>query len=138
MTDEQFEAKVAELRQAQKNYFATRDRSYLEQSKSLEREIDEELEARKDKKQRMFDLDPDTPEWCKLDKEMPDVKDGAFVSFMSRVGVTYVQIRHDRNVYIKTVLNDGRISTMTFVERSAEDLLKYFATRIEETKEGAQ
>ena len=58
MNQQEFEAKVAQMRQAQKNYFATKDRAYLTESKALEREIDKELETRKnpDTQQMMFEV----------------------------------------------------------------------------------
>lgn len=42
MNPEQFFNKVAEMREAQKAYFATRDPSTLRKSKALETEIDRE------------------------------------------------------------------------------------------------
>ncbi len=41
MTKKEFLKKVKEMRQAQKNYFATRRKSYLFQSKDLEKQVDE-------------------------------------------------------------------------------------------------
>ncbi len=43
MNHEQFFNKVAEMREAQKAYFATRDPSTLRKSKALETEIDREI-----------------------------------------------------------------------------------------------
>lgn len=43
MNPEQFFNKVAEMREAQKDYFATRDPSTLRKSKALEGEIDREI-----------------------------------------------------------------------------------------------
>lgn len=43
MNPEQFFNKVAEMREAQKAYFATRDPSTLRKSKALEAEIDREI-----------------------------------------------------------------------------------------------
>lgn len=43
MNPEQFFNKVAEMREAQKAYFATRDPSTLRKSKALETEIDREI-----------------------------------------------------------------------------------------------
>lgn len=43
MNPEQFFNKVAEMREAQKAYFATRDPSTLRKSKALEGEIDREI-----------------------------------------------------------------------------------------------
>lgn len=40
-----FFALVAEMRQAQKDYFATRDREVLNRSKSLERQVDKQIES---------------------------------------------------------------------------------------------
>lgn len=44
MTAKEFFYKVATLRYYQKEYFATRSRAALEQSKALEREIDAEID----------------------------------------------------------------------------------------------
>lgn len=43
MNPEQFFNKVAEMREAQKTYFAIRDPSMLRKSKALETEIDREI-----------------------------------------------------------------------------------------------
>jgi len=43
MNDKDFRALVARMRQAQKNYFKTRDRDFLNLSKELERLVDIEL-----------------------------------------------------------------------------------------------
>lgn len=43
MNPEQFFNKVAEMREAQKAYFASRDPSILRKSKALETEIDREI-----------------------------------------------------------------------------------------------
>ena len=140
MNQQEFEAKVAQMRQAQKNYFATKDRAYLTESKALEREIDKELEARKnpDTQKGLFDLDPDTPAYVSLDKNPPDIKNGRFVSFRSKVGATHVQVLNSRDVYFKTVMDDGRVSTMTFDQDSARELLQYIVERDSETKGGEQ
>ena len=41
----EFVALVREMRQAQKEYFKTRDRDVLNRSKSLERQVDKAIEA---------------------------------------------------------------------------------------------
>lgn len=48
MNAKQFFDLVAQMRKAQKDYFKTRSAAYLEMSKSLERQVDEEI-ARVDK-----------------------------------------------------------------------------------------
>lgn len=44
MTSEQFFQKVVQMREAQRMYFRTRYSEHLKQSKSLEKEIDTEIE----------------------------------------------------------------------------------------------
>ena len=44
MTAKQFFDIVAEMRQAQKNYFKTRNQGYLDRSKHLEKQIDAEID----------------------------------------------------------------------------------------------
>ena len=44
MNARQFYDKVCEMRTAQKQYFATKSRDWLNESKRLEREIDAEIE----------------------------------------------------------------------------------------------
>lgn len=58
MNQQEFENKVALMRKAQKEYFKTRDRMWLESSKNIEREIDAELESRRnpDTQQMMFEV----------------------------------------------------------------------------------
>lgn len=48
MNPEQFFNKVAEMREAQKAYFASRDPSILRKSKALEGEIDREIKRTRD------------------------------------------------------------------------------------------
>lgn len=48
MNPEQFFNKVAEMREAQKAYFASRDPSILRRSKALEGEIDKEIKRVRD------------------------------------------------------------------------------------------
>ena len=42
--DEKFIKLVAEMRKAQKDFFKTRDSTYLRKSKALEKKVDEELQ----------------------------------------------------------------------------------------------
>lgn len=44
MTAKDFFDLVVEMRKAQKNYFKTRNQGYLDRSKSLEKQIDAEIE----------------------------------------------------------------------------------------------
>ena len=44
MTAKQFFDIVAEMRQAQKNYFKTRNQGYFNRSRQLEKQIDAEIE----------------------------------------------------------------------------------------------
>lgn len=46
MTPEQFKQLVKEMREAQKQYFKTRDYAVLDKSKKLEKQVDAELEER--------------------------------------------------------------------------------------------
>lgn len=43
MTSREFFEKVAEMRRAQRDYFKTRDKATLIQSKTLEKEVDDEI-----------------------------------------------------------------------------------------------
>lgn len=42
--DEKFIKLVAEMRKAQKDFFKTRDSTYLKKSKALEKKVDEEIQ----------------------------------------------------------------------------------------------
>lgn len=44
MTPEKFKERVKEMREAQKNYFKSRDSFWLARAKSLEKEVDTELQ----------------------------------------------------------------------------------------------
>lgn len=44
MNAKEFFNLVSEMRQAQKNYFKTRNQSYLDRSKHLEKQVDAEIE----------------------------------------------------------------------------------------------
>lgn len=104
MNQKEFEAKVAQMRQAQKNYFATRERAYLTESKALEREIDKELETRKnpDTQQQLFTVKAPTD-----NVEPPAAPYIAFMGFTEREGVhdctTYVFFDEKGCVHLKTV-----------------------------------
>lgn len=52
MTLEQFKSLVAQMRAAQKEYFRTRDRNVLQQSKILEKQVDDAL--KEDIQQTLF------------------------------------------------------------------------------------
>lgn len=44
MSDKEFRDLVSKMREAQKNYFRTRHKSYLDYSRQLESRVDEELD----------------------------------------------------------------------------------------------
>ena len=54
MTIEEFARLVSEMRHAQSNYFRTRSTSALEESKRLERKVDEAYQAILDGQKKMF------------------------------------------------------------------------------------
>lgn len=55
MTDTEFLTLVRAMREAQKNYFATRNTTYLKQSKELEKQVDDILNPKpQDTQKRMF------------------------------------------------------------------------------------
>jgi hypothetical protein len=54
MDHEQFAKLVAEMRQAQTEYFRTRSTTALEQSKRLERQVDKALQELADKQGKLF------------------------------------------------------------------------------------
>ena len=54
MTYEQFIDLVAEMRQAQKEYFKTRDRNILSKSKQLEAQVDAEINKVNSKQLNLF------------------------------------------------------------------------------------
>lgn len=49
-----FEILVLEMRSAQKEYFRTRSKEILQQSKHLEKRVDEYLKAKKNNQQTLF------------------------------------------------------------------------------------
>ena len=55
MTFAQFVAKVSEMRNAQRSYFRTRDRAFLEKSKTLEKEVDKAVEVFYDPQGDLFE-----------------------------------------------------------------------------------
>ena len=137
MTNEQFEAKVAQMRQAQKNYFATKDRAYLTESKALEREIDKELETRKnpDTQQQLFTVKAPTD-----NVEPPAAPYIAFMGFTEREGVndctTYVFFDEKGCVHLKTVTqneytgNEKRTTGMMNFDRPNTIALIEFLNRM--------
>lgn len=54
MNPEQFFNKVAEMREAQKAYFASRDTTTLRKSKALEAEIDREIKRTREIKAQQY------------------------------------------------------------------------------------
>lgn len=50
----EFEKLVDEMRSAQINYFRTRSKEYLQQSKQLEKNVDEYLKNKKINQQKLF------------------------------------------------------------------------------------
>ena len=54
MNPEQFFNKVAEMREAQKAYFANRDTTTLRRSKALEAEIDREIKRTREIKAKQY------------------------------------------------------------------------------------
>lgn len=50
----QFVELVSKMRQAQKNYFRTRGKNYLDESKQLERRVDEMAKEFRDTQQELF------------------------------------------------------------------------------------
>ena len=45
MTENEFRELVRKMREAQQNYFRTRHKGYLDQSRSLEKQVDAELSS---------------------------------------------------------------------------------------------
>lgn len=107
MNAKEFENKVALMRKAQKEYFKTRDRMWLEDSKRMEREIDAELESRRnpDTQQMMFDQGGDGTQ----DTEAPKVPylhfDGYQNDPQQLCFDTYVWIDEFEQLHIKVVHN---------------------------------
>lgn len=121
-------AKVRDLRNAQKTYSGTEEDEV--KMKALEKELDEAIEWY----YITGPLDPDTPKYVSLDQNPPDIKNGRYTSFGSKIGTTFVQVLDCREVYFKTVCKDGRVMTVTYTGTAADALLKYFKERDEETE----
>lgn len=121
-------AKVRDLRNAQKTYSGTDEDEV--KMKALEQELDEAIEEYF----KIGPLDPDTPKYVSLDQNPPDIKNGRYTAFGSKIGTTFVQVLDCREVYFKTVCKDGRVMTVTYTGPAADALLKYFTARDEETK----
>lgn len=54
MENKEFIKLVADMREAQRNYFKTRDRSWLDKSKALERQVDNQIAAMNNPQQDLF------------------------------------------------------------------------------------
>ena len=54
MESNEFVKLVSDMREAQRNYFKTRDRSWLEKSKALERQVDNQISAMNNPQQDLF------------------------------------------------------------------------------------
>ena len=54
MESKEFVKLVADMREAQRNYFKTRDRSWLDKSKALERRVDNQIAAMNNPQQDLF------------------------------------------------------------------------------------
>ena len=54
MESNEFVKLVAQMREAQRNYFKTRDRSWLGKSKALERQVDNQIAATNNPQQDLF------------------------------------------------------------------------------------
>lgn len=107
MNSQEFENKVACMRHAQKEYFRTRDRMWLENSKNIEREIDAELESRRnpDTQQMMFEVgDNDT-----TNTEAPKASYLHFAGYQSDMQQlcfdTYIWMDEYGQLHIKVVHN---------------------------------
>lgn len=121
-------AKVRDLRNAQKTYSGTEEDEV--KMKALEKELDEAIEEYF----KIGPLDQDTPKYVSLDQNPPDIKNGRYTSFGSKIGTTFVQVLECREVYFKTVCKDGRVMTVTYTGPAADALLKYFTERDKETE----
>ena len=104
MTDQELFAKVAQMRDWQKSYFQYRTSDALARAKECEREIDKELERRKnpDTQRSLFEV-----ELPKEDTNPPTVTHIVFRGYSSDPKVidatTYVWIDEDGLLHIKTV-----------------------------------
>ena len=89
MNAKEFENKVAMMRRAQKEYFRNKSRAWLEDSKRLEREVDAELEIRRnpDTQQALFEAENQDGDWKRTSKELPHL--GEFVNCIYRHGIGY-------------------------------------------------
>lgn len=54
MESKEFIKLVADMREAQRNYFKTRDRSWLDKSKALERQVDNQIAVMNNPQQDLF------------------------------------------------------------------------------------
>ncbi len=54
MESKEFVKLVADMREAQRNYFKTRDRSWLDKSKALERQVDNQIAVMNNPQQDLF------------------------------------------------------------------------------------
>ena len=54
MESNEFVKLVSDMREAQRNYFKTRDRSCLDKSKALERQVDNKISAMNNPQQDLF------------------------------------------------------------------------------------
>lgn len=89
MNAKEFENKVAMMRRAQKEYFRNKSRAWLEDSKRLEREVDAELEIRRnpDTQQALFEAENQDGDWKRTSKELPHL--GEVVNCIYRHGFGY-------------------------------------------------
>lgn len=56
MESNEFVKLVADMREAQRNYFKTRDRSWLDKSKALERQVDNQIAVMNNPQQDLFNV----------------------------------------------------------------------------------
>lgn len=132
MTYDQFSALVRDMRAAQKEYFETRSKEALNKSKSLEKQVDEAMHKHynQDTQKCLFDLEPGTPAYVKLDKLPPDAELGEYKVFESEQCTAYVQVLNCGDVYSKTIMKEtGAVNTSTYTGEGAKDLLKYIMKR---------
>lgn len=54
MESKEFVKLVAQMREAQRNYFRTRDHSWLDKSKALERQVDNQIMVMNNPQQDLF------------------------------------------------------------------------------------
>lgn len=99
MNAKEFENKVAMMRKAQKEYFKTKSRAWLEDSKRLEREVDAELEIRRnpDTQQALFEAENQDGDWKRTSKELPHLEEFVNCIYPSSCGykVAIMQVKEE-------------------------------------------